>query len=228
MTSQVFGGHLESRFGERLRALTLTNFMSLVENCSASCLPRRLTTKEHKSMLMRTVALTEDNFSEITHAPLHRPQSPTSSYSSDQGSNKQSQTRQQPHVPALGLPSLGVKTDTEKAGKMETSDATRSVSSASTHLHHCHISWSQGCEVMQTSGPSAMFSKWMAFCQRGLAPSAAVSTLKSEGQRGDGVLGSEAQRRVKCGPFFRGCQVLSLPPPSPPPHVHPMLALMEN
>ncbi|KAM8732058.1 uncharacterized protein AB9X84_026250 isoform 14-T14 [Acanthopagrus schlegelii] len=180
MTSQVFGGHLESRFGERLRALTLTNFMSLVENCSASCLPRRLTTKEHKSMLMRTVALTEDNFSEITHAPLHRPQSPTSSYSSDQGSNKQSQTRQQPHVPALGLPSLGVKTDTEKAGKMETSDATRSVSSASTHLHHCHISWSQGCEVMQTSGPSAMFSK--------------------------GVLGSEAQRRVKCGPFFRGCQ----------------------
>ncbi|XP_036935771.1 uncharacterized protein LOC119009022 isoform X2 [Acanthopagrus latus] len=160
------------------------------------------TTKEHKSVLMRTVALTEDNFSEMTHAPLHRPQSPASSYSSDQGSNKQRQTRQQPHVPALGLPSLGVKTDTEKAGKMEISDATRSVSSASTHLHHCHISWSQGCEVMQTSGPSAMFSKWMAFCQRGLAPSAAVSTLKSEGQRGDGVLGSEAQRRVKCGPFF--------------------------
>lgn len=27
--------------------------------------------------------------------------------------------------------------------------------------------------------------KWMAFCQLGLAPSAAVSTLKSEGQRGD-------------------------------------------
>ena len=27
--------------------------------------------------------------------------------------------------------------------------------------------------------------KWMAFCQFGLAPSAAVSTLKSEGQRGD-------------------------------------------
>ncbi|XP_036935794.1 uncharacterized protein LOC119009022 isoform X13 [Acanthopagrus latus] len=134
------------------------------------------TTKEHKSVLMRTVALTEDNFSEMTHAPLHRPQSPASSYSSDQGSNKQRQTRQQPHVPALGLPSLGVKTDTEKAGKMEISDATRSVSSASTHLHHCHISWSQGCEVMQTSGPSAMFSK--------------------------GVLGSEAQRRVKCGPFF--------------------------
>ncbi|XP_044031594.1 uncharacterized protein LOC122866258 isoform X2 [Siniperca chuatsi] len=113
----------------------------------------------------------------------------------------------------------GVKTNTEKAGKMGTFDATRSVSSASTHLHHCHISWSQGCEVIRTSGPSAMFSKlersenvinlqrwlsqmdrchlnnlifscwnpnmWMAFCQLGLAPSAAVSTLKSEGQRGD-------------------------------------------
>ncbi|XP_044031593.1 uncharacterized protein LOC122866258 isoform X1 [Siniperca chuatsi] len=53
----------------------------------------------------------------------------------------------------------GVKTNTEKAGKMGTFDATRSVSSASTHLHHCHISWSQGCEVIRTSGPSAMFSK---------------------------------------------------------------------
>ncbi|XP_036935774.1 uncharacterized protein LOC119009022 isoform X5 [Acanthopagrus latus] len=168
------------------------------------------TTKEHKSVLMRTVALTEDNFSEMTHAPLHRPQSPASSYSSDQGSNKQRQTRQQPHVPALGLPSLGVKTDTEKAGKMEISDATRSVSSASTHLHHCHISWSQGCEVMQTSGPSAMFSKWMAFCQRGLAPSAAVSTLKSEGQRGD----------RPCVTFTAGEQgrlVYHTPPPSQTP-----------
>ncbi|KAM7369927.1 hypothetical protein PAMP_011215 [Pampus punctatissimus] len=56
-------------------------------------------------------------------------------------------------------PVWGLKTNTEKAGKMGTSDATRSLSSASNHLHHCHISWSQGCEVIQTSGPSTMFSK---------------------------------------------------------------------
>ncbi|XP_037612331.1 uncharacterized protein LOC119480276 isoform X5 [Sebastes umbrosus] len=56
-------------------------------------------------------------------------------------------------------PDWGLRPNTEKAGKMGTSDATRSVSSASTHLHHCHISWSQGCEVIQTSGPSTMFSK---------------------------------------------------------------------
>ncbi|KAM7390516.1 hypothetical protein PAMA_008598 [Pampus argenteus] len=56
-------------------------------------------------------------------------------------------------------PVRGLKTNTEKAGKMGTSDATRSLSSASNHLHHCHISWSQGCEVIQTSGPSTMFSK---------------------------------------------------------------------
>ncbi|XP_037612327.1 uncharacterized protein LOC119480276 isoform X2 [Sebastes umbrosus] len=99
-------------------------------------------------------------------------------------------------------PDWGLRPNTEKAGKMGTSDATRSVSSASTHLHHCHISWSQGCEVIQTSGPSTMFSKWMAFCQLGLAPSAVVSTLKSEGQRGDDVLGWKSQRLIEeLGPF---------------------------
>ncbi|KAK2886467.1 hypothetical protein Q8A73_020413 [Channa argus] len=45
-------------------------------------------------------------------------------------------------------PVLGVMTNTEKSGKNEDLDVTRSVSSASAHLHHCHISWSQGCEVI--------------------------------------------------------------------------------
>ncbi|XP_042075548.1 uncharacterized protein LOC102291469 [Haplochromis burtoni] len=99
-------------------------------------------------------------------------------------------------------PLSGVKTKTEKAGKMGTFVATRSVSSASTHLHHCHISWSQGCEVIQTSGPSAMFSKVPpdkpdlsltvnapqhvnGLLPVGPTPSAAVSTVTRKGQRGD-------------------------------------------
>ncbi|KAF1373000.1 hypothetical protein PFLUV_G00255810 [Perca fluviatilis] len=47
-----------------------------------------------------------------------------------------------------------------------------------------------------------MFSMWMAFCQLGLAPSAAVSTLKSEGQRGDDVLGWKTQRLIEQGLFL--------------------------
>ncbi|CAI5673267.1 uncharacterized protein LOC102075991 isoform X2 [Oreochromis niloticus] len=114
-------------------------------------------------------------------------------------------------------PLSGVKTKTEKAGKMGTFDATRSVSSASTHLHHCHISWSQGCEVIQTSGPSAMFSKVPpdkpdlslavnvpqhvdGLLPVGPTPSAAVSTVKRKGQRGDIQFGvcfkPEAYRRL--------------------------------
>lgn len=38
-------------------------------------------------------------------------------------------------------------------------DANRSLSSASAHLHHRHISCSQGCEVIGTSGSYTMFSK---------------------------------------------------------------------
>ncbi|XP_023182372.1 uncharacterized protein LOC111606250 isoform X1 [Xiphophorus maculatus] len=53
----------------------------------------------------------------------------------------------------------GVKTNAEKVGKTGTLDVTGSVLSARTHLHHCHISWYQGCEVVQTSGPSAMFMR---------------------------------------------------------------------
>lgn len=65
----------------------------------------------------------------------------------------------------LSLPSRialcggGVKTKAEKVGKTGTLDVTGSVLSARTHLHHCHISWYQGCEVVQTSGPSAMFMR---------------------------------------------------------------------
>ncbi|XP_042254661.1 uncharacterized protein LOC121887765 isoform X2 [Thunnus maccoyii] len=79
----------------------------------------------------------------------------------------------------------GLKTNTEKVGKTGTSDATRSLSSASNHLHHCHISWSQGCEVNQTSGPSTMFSK--------------------------DVLGSKAQRLIERGLFFEPARVAIVP-----------------